>query len=300
MKVGVLESESRPISECRILQRHVGLYSDNGLTWFVGAFEHTLPEHSVVFWSLGSAGTVGLRNTVFFELICGASADVSKPALQHFGGVFVIDVDSVRCDDHSVRLTSDEPCRFFLDALIGLEHRGFHFGIRVVKPEDEFALVHRSIGAVDDQATSMTEGKGAVGVGCKPQHDLPVLCVFKVRQPFSASFRLSFFEQVWCFPFENSSNSVKTLLSSHGVGISHALCDESRYRLPVLLEVFPHAHDATNDRTNRCLTFVLQSVLQRNMIDEVQRLLIWTPCHVARVDQTMPLQEMRVSSCWKS
>ena len=237
---------------------------------------------------------------MFLEFISCTPADIPKATLQHAGCILVVNVNAVRGDDHSVRFASNEPCRLFLDALIRFEHRWLHLGVGVVKSQDEFSIVHFSICAVNDQATGVPKGKGSVGVWCKPQHDLPTLCVFKVGQPFPPSFCLSLFKQVGGLTFENTANRIKTLFSGHRIGIGHAFCNESRNILSVLLEVFSHAHNASDDRTNGCLSLVFQRVLQRNMIDEVQRLVIWTPRHVAQTNQTTPLQEMRVSSCWKS
>ena len=204
----VLNTEGRPVPQGRVLQGHVRFNANDGLAGFEFPVQHAFPQHEVVLDVLRAARAIGFRYSELLEGISRAPTNVAKALFDHFGGVLMIEVDSIRCNHDPVGFSSNQPRRFFLNAFVGFQQGRLNFGVRVVKPQNEFTVVHCSEGAVDHQAPGMAKRKRAVWVGSKPQHDVAFLGVFQLGQTFPASLHFSLFEEVGRFVFKHGADGV--------------------------------------------------------------------------------------------
>ena len=122
-------------------------------------------------------------DAVFFETLSGAAADIPEARFQHHLSMSVILVDAVGSDHDPVGFSASEPFGFFLDGLVRLEHGGFDLCIGVVKPQNEFSIVHFPVRAVDDQSSSMAEGQRAVWIRGKAENRPFPFLRFSTRSP---------------------------------------------------------------------------------------------------------------------
>ena len=120
---------------------------------------------------------------VFFETLSAAAADIPETRFQHHLSMSVILVDSVGSDHDPVGFSAGKPFGFFLDGLVRLEHGRFDLCIGVIKPQNEFSIIHFPVGAVDDQSTSMAEGQRAVWIGAKRRTTFPFSAFFNSGSP---------------------------------------------------------------------------------------------------------------------
>ena len=67
---------------------------------------------------------------------------------------------------------------------------------------------------------------------------------------------------------------------------------EGGYCLSVLAKIGAHGHDASDDRAHGGVSFVLEGVLESDVMNQRLRLLVGLPIHVARLPLFLVLQEM--------
>ena len=79
----VLNPKCGPITQGWILERHVGLHPNNCVTRLVLAVQHHVPQRCVVLHRLGSTRTVGLGDTMFFEVLSGTATNVAVTLFEH-------------------------------------------------------------------------------------------------------------------------------------------------------------------------------------------------------------------------
>ena len=264
MRVGcsVLKTQGRPVPQGRVLQRHVRFHPYNCLAWLEFPVEHSLPEHKVVLGGLRTTRAGCFGHSVLLELLSTASANIAKSLLEHHFSMAMVFVNAIGSDDHPVGLTSGEPFRFLLDGLVGFQHGWLDFRVGVVKPQDELSIVHFSVGAVDDEASSVSKRERTVWVRRKTEDDLSFLCVLEFGQTFPPRLCFSLLQKMWRFRLEQVPNRFKSLLSRHGVRGVDLRRHQSGDGLSVLAQITPHGHDAADDRTHRCLALILEGVLK--------------------------------------
>ena len=295
MRVGcsVLQTQGRPVPQGRVLQCHVGFHPNNRLTWLEFPVEHSLPEHKVVLWALRTTRTGGLCHSVFFEVLSAASTNIPKSLLEHHLSMAMVFINAIGSDDHAVGFPSGEPFRFLLDGLIGFQHGWLDFRVGVVKPQDELAIVHFSVGAVDDKTSGVSKRKRTVRVWSKTEDDLSFLRVLEFGQTFPSRLGFPLLQEMRRFRLEQVANRFDSLLSRHGVGCVDLRRHKSGHGLAVLAQITPHGHDAADDRTHRRLALILKGVLKGHMTNQGFCFHIGLPRHVAQQRQGAALQEMR-------
>ena len=110
---------------------------------------------------------------MFFERLSRASANVAETRLEHHFGMLVVLIDAVGGNDHAIGFAASQPLCFFLYGGVGFQHGWLDFGVRIVKPEDEFSVVHVAVGAVDDQPRAWPNDSGPFGLGAKRSTTFP-------------------------------------------------------------------------------------------------------------------------------
>ena len=242
-----------------ILERHVRFHSDNNFSWLEIPVQHSLPKHHVILRRLCSAWAVGFGYSIFLEFICAATAHVSKPLLQHGCGVFVVGLNAVGGDHHSVGFPPDEPFRFLLNLVVGLKHRWFDFGIGVVKTKDEFSVVHFSIGVLlITKPLAWPNESGPLGFGAKRRTTLPFVALFKSGSPSRRAFASRFSNKCGA-SFSNTDRTASNPCSLAMVlAWPTSLATKPVTALPCRLRS-SHPHDSPNDRTNSGLSFVFRA-----------------------------------------
>ena len=191
--------------------------------------------------------------------------------------MLVVSFNSVGCNDHAVWSSSGQPRCFFLNSFVGFQHRGLYFGVGVIKSQNELAIVHLTIRAVDDETSRVTKGKRTVWVGRETQHNLPFRGVVQRCQPLAACLDFSLFEQVRGFFLKDCSNRFKAILVCDLIGIVHFSRHQTGNEFAVLLEFIAHGHDTANHGTHGSLPFVFKGILKRDMADEVADGLVGLP-----------------------